>query len=443
MKKVLLGCVCVVLLTQGVAQKTLTFEEAIKIGMERNVLVKQQRNVLEGAQVSKTSAFGAFMPNVNITSTFQRQSGQQPNTLDGGLEDLKTNYFGAQLNGNLTLFNGIRGINNVLQARSWVMAQGFLMKRTQQDVLNTVALQYLQVLLDQELLSIAQENLTTQKSLLEQMQGFFDVGTRAITDVYNQDALMKAADANVIRAKNTLLNDKALLAQTLQLDPAQDFEVVYPEFKEDYIDYSKLAMDSLMDVAQQNRADLQQLKYVVKANRFTHRAAIAGMIPTLSAFANYGSFYYSLIPENFNAQFKTLNPSLSYGANLNIPLFSRMVNKNQRALALVQVRNSELNRQNLEKTVKLDVKRALSNLINAKESLFASKSQFESGELALRTQRESYELGISNQVALAQATQTYVQGASAKAQAEVTLIFNRMMLDYALGTLKTDDWIAK
>jgi outer membrane protein len=346
---------------------------------------------------------------------------------------------GAQFNSGMNLFNGLRGVNQLNQVNNVVMAQSYLVKRTTQDVLSSVALQYLQVLLDQELLKIADENLSAQKALLEQMQGFFEVGTRAITDVYSQDAIMKAAEVSFIRARNTLQNDKSILAQTLQLDPSQDFDVVYPEYVGDIRKFKSASLDSLVDIAINNRADLEQLRYQVKANQYFYKSLQSGYLPSISLYANYGSFYYSEIPLSFGEQFRTFNPSFSYGAQLSIPIFSRLVNKTQRMNAQVQLKNAELNRQNLEKTVKLDVQRALNNVINAFENLDASNVQFRSGELALDTREESYRLGISTQIELAQARQTFVQGASAKAQAEVTLIFNRILLDYSLGILKEED----
>jgi outer membrane protein len=429
----------------SMAQKSgeLTFEEAVKIGLERNVMLNQQKNQLELNQVQKMAGYGNFLPSINLNSVFQRQAGQQPNTTTGDLEDLKTNYLGAQLNGNLTLFNGLRGINSLGQANSQLMAQGYLVKRSTQDVVNIVAQQYLQVLLDQELLKIADENLKSQNALLEQMQGFYDVGTRAITDVYSQDALMKAAQVSFIRAKNNLQNDKSLLAQTLQLDPSQDFEVAHPTFTDDLSGFENIPLDSLISIALANRADLEQAKHQVKANRFFHKSLLSNYIPSLSLFANYGSFYYSEIPLSFGEQFRNLNPSFSYGANLTIPIFSRYTNKVQRMNAVVTYKNSELNKQNLEKTVKIDVQRARNNLMNAIENLTASQSQFQAGELALKTQQESYELGISNQIAVAQANQIYVQGASAKAQAEVTVLFQRILLDYSLGILKVEDLVGR
>jgi outer membrane protein len=421
----------------------LTFEEAVKLGLERNVALKQQKNQLELSQAQKMAGYGNFLPSVNINSTFQQQAGQQPNTTTGNLEDLKTTYLGAQLNGNVTLFNGLRNVNALGQANSQLMAQSYLVKRSTQDVVSMVALQYLQVLLDQELLKIAEGNLTSQNTLLEQMQGFYDVGTRAITDVYSQDALMKAAQVAMIRARNNLQNDKARLAQILQLDPAQDFEVINPSFQLDLPSIENMSLDSMVEIAVANRADLAQSKYMVKANQFLHKSLSSNYIPSISLFANYGSFYYSEIPLSFGEQFRSFNPSFSYGANLTIPIFSRFANRTQRMASEVQFKNSELTRQNLERTVKIDVQLARTNLINALETMSASQSQFQAGELSLQTQKESYELGVTNQVALAQANQVYVQGASSKAQAEVTVLFQRILLDYALGTLKVDDLIAK
>jgi len=421
----------------------LTFDEAVKIGLRKNVDLNQQKNQLVANQAQKLGAYGNFLPNLNLTGNFTHQEGQQQNTTSGNLEDLSTDYLGGQFNVNLNLFNGLRNINNLSAANNQVMAQSYLVKRSTQDVVSTVASQYLQVLLDQELLKIAEENLNLQKALTEQMQGFYEVGSRPITDAYNQDALLKGAQVSFIRAKNALLNDKALLAQTLQLDPAETFDVVYPNLPADRIDFRTVSVDSLINVALENRPDWRQLNYQVAANKHSWKAAFAGYVPSLSAFMSYGSFYYSLIPNDFSEQFRTLNPSFQYGANITIPIFNRFQPRSQRVSARVTYDNAVINRDNLEKTIKIDVQRAVNNLINASENYDASLSQFQAGELALQAQKESYDLGVSAQVALAQATQTYVSGAASKAQAEVTLLFNRILLDYALGIISVDDYIER
>jgi outer membrane protein len=422
------------------AQQILTFEDAVKIGLKKNVTLNQQKNQLMVNEAQKLNSMGNFLPNVNISANYNHQSGQQQNTTSGNLEDIQTDYFGGQLNASLTLFNGMRNFTSLSQTNNQVMAQTYLLQRSSQDVVSLVANQYLQVLLDQELMKIAEENLKTQQALLDQMQGYFDVGSRAITDVRSQDALLKTAQVAVIRARSSLINDKALLAQTLQIDPSQPLEVSYPVFNQSLGDYQNYPLDSLMSIATRNRSDLKQMEHQVKANRFAMMSASSGYMPSLTAYANYGSFYYSLIPENFNSQFETLNPSLSYGLNLTIPIFSRFQTRAQRVQSKVTYENSKLNKENLEKTVNIDVKRAYNNLLNAIEGYQASLTQFQAGELALQTQKESYELGISSQVALAQANQTYILGAASKVQAEVTLLFQKILLEYSLGTLNVEDF---
>ncbi len=432
----LLFTVCVTWAQHPVTR--LTFEEAVAIGLERNVTLNQQKNQLEANQAQQLNAKGNFLPNLNINGTLQRQEGQQANTTNGNLENLTTDYMGAQLNSGLTIFNGLRNVNSLAQANNQLMAQGYLIKRSAQDVVSLVATQYLQVLLDQELLRIAEENLKNQKTIMEQIQGFFDVGSRAITDVYNQDALVKTAQVVYVRAKNSMQNDKSILAQTLQIDPSQEFEVTTQTLSEDLKNYQSLSLDSLIAIAVANRSDLKQVDHQAKANKYALQSSMSTMLPSVSLFANYGSFYYSLISDNFSTQFQTINPSLSYGANMTIPIFSRFQNKMQRTNVRVQYQNTLLNQQNLEKTVKLDVQRAQNNFINAIENYESSRAQFQAGELALRTQQESYLLGISSQVELAQANQIYVLGAAARIQAEVTLLFQKVLLEYALGTLQPE-----
>lgn len=443
MKHLILALICIGIMASSMAQEQspskLSFEEAVKIGLEKNMLLNQQKNLLITSQAQKVNAVGNLLPSLNVGGNYQHQKGQQANTTTGDLEDLVTDYAGLQLNVNYTIFNGLGRLNNLLSADKAVMAQGYFVKRTSQDVVYNVALQYLQVLLDQELLKIAVENYNAQKALLDKIQATYDVGAKAITDVRAQDAIVKGMDLTAIRARNTLQNDKSILSQTLQLDPSQPYEAIYPTFKDEFTDYSKVSLDSLIKIALENRADLKQLTYQAESYKYTLRSVSGRYLPSLSAYANYGSFYYSLIEGSVANQFRVQNPSTTIGLNLTIPIFSSFQTRAQRVAAKVTYENSVLAKENSEKTVKLDVQRAYNNYVNAIEGYHAGLSQFQAGELSLQTQQESYLLGVTDQAALAVATQTYVSGAAAKAQAEVTLLFQKIMLDYSLGTLTVED----
>ncbi len=427
----------------------LTFEEAIKIGLEKNVTLNTQKNQLFAAQARKTQSVAQYLPNLNAQAVAQRTDGLQIDPTTGRGASLTSDQFFAQVQAGYVLFNGFGRVGVLKQNNDLFLAQDAFVKRSRQDLVFTVASQYLQVLLDQELLRIAEENLNAQKVLLEQVRGFVQVGSRPAVDEYNQDALVQSFQVLSQRARITLENDRAALAQTLQLDPSIPFTLVQPDRDTDIEYFRSLSLDSLYQIAIQHREDLKQQNYLVDAAQHAVTASTSGYFPVLSAFASYSSTYFAsnfweivgdpdLKPKPFENQFRRENPSLSYGLNLNIPIFDRLQTRTNRVFAKVSYQNAILTRDNTLKSIKIDVQRSFKNYLTAIESYESSLVQYDAGELALRTQRESYALGIASQVELAQANQTFVQAAASRAQAEVTLVFQKVLLEYALGTLQVE-----
>jgi outer membrane protein len=452
MKKLITICFAA-LVSLGYSQDStlsvLTFQEAIKIGLEKNVALNTQKNTLYSSQARRLQGMAGYLPFINAQGVGQRANGLQIDPTTGQGANVSSDQVFGQISANYILFNGFNRISTLKQNNNAFFAQDALVKRSKQDLVSVVTTQYLQVLLDQELLRIAQENLNAQQANLDQIKGFVEVGSRPAADEYTQDALVQNFKVTFLRAKMTLENDRALLAQTLQLDPSQQFRVQQPTWENNISYFKGLSLDSLFQIALQNREDLKQQNYLVEASQHTVRASTSTYYPTISLFSNYGSTYYASNawqilnqperkPASFNTQFKTLNPSLNYGLQLTIPIFDRLVTRTNRVLAKVTRENAKLTRDNLAKSIKIDVQRSFKNYETAIESYDASLVQYKAAELALRTQQESYNLGITSQVALAQATQTFVQGASSKAQAEVTLVFQQMLLEYAMGTLKVE-----
>jgi outer membrane protein len=446
MKTASIAVVLAFVSTMSFGQDTLvlTFADAVKIAMKNNVNLNQEKNNLITSEVQRNSSVMAMLPGVSIDGGGTRAKGPQQNPENGNLEDFTNDSFNASISAGITIFNGFRVLNTMAQARHSFRAQLSNVERTEQLVVSTVTTQYLQVLLDQELLRIAEETLKGQQTLLEQIRESVRLGARAEADFYTQDALVKGSEVRVINAKVTLENDKANLSQTIQLEPGVEFTVQLPDLNQKSADVTALSVDSLYTIALQQRPDLKQLEYQTDAFNAGYRAASAGYLPRLTAFASYGSNYYSnLRPDprfgSFSNQFLDVLPNSAIGFNFSIPIYDRSVTRYNRVFSKVQRDNARLRHENLKKSVMIDVKRSYNNYVAAIQTYRAAQSQFQAAELAHRVQSESYLLGVSDQVALANATTVYVQGASALAQAEVTLYFQQIMLDYALGTLNPDD----
>lgn len=420
----------------------LTYREAVKIALENNLTLNQQKNNLVVRQVQKNQSIASFLPSLSISGSARHTEGQQPNPDGGELMDLSVDNVDANIQAGLMLFNGFNRINTLSQYSNQFKAQTSFVKRTEQDVVYTVTTQYLQVLLDQELLRIATEAHRVQNVILNQLREQVNLGARAAADMYTQDAQVRNLEVTALQTRVTLGNDKALLQQTLQLDPSIPVVLEFPSI-ENTMDIRSMSLDSLYTVALANREDLKQAEYQAKANHYAYKASVSGYFPSISLFAGYGSQYISTLKAdplygNFSNQFKTVFPSVTYGVNVTIPIFDRLATRTERVFNKTTYENSVLQRENIQKTVKIDVQQMYNNYVTALESYQASQVQLQAGELALRTQQEGFILGAASQVELAQANQIYVQAAASRAQAEVTLLFQQMLMEYALGTLDVD-----
>jgi outer membrane protein len=436
-----------VLLTIGlfvaaaVAQvKELTFEEAVTIGLSENVIMKNTRNDLRSFESDRIFNLTNFTPNLGIQSGIRRITGPQADPVLGFV-DKTTDNFNATIGSSLVIYNGNNRINSLKASSQRLVGQELLVKRTEQDVINQVALQFLQVLLDQELLKIAEENLVSQQRTLDEITGFVEAGSRPEVDKYRQEADVKSFELLVIQANNNLVNDKAILAQTLQLDATEDFIVLRPDWNIDLIRAMNVDLEELMDVALASRYDNQRFKAIEQASLHDYKGAFNGYLPTLSGFVNYGSTWRDPNDPNvetpaFFEQLKNFR-SLSYGLNVTIPIWDRLLTKNNRVFNKVAYENAQNNKENAEKTIQIEVQTAYNNFRDVKAGYDVSLAQFDAAKLAYETQQESYQVGLATQVELAVASAQYVNAQSNLAQTGYRLLFQKILLDYAVGVLTT------
>ncbi|HEY3404429.1 MAG TPA: TolC family protein [Ohtaekwangia sp.] len=430
----------------------LTFEEAVKIGLMNSMTLNQQKNQLELSQMYKTSSIASLAPSVSINGTASRFDGNSFNRQQARVVNGVADNVTASIDANLNLFNGFNSLNTVKQSARALDAQNAFVKRTSQDVINTVALQYLQVLLDMELLRIAQENFEVQDQQLQQIHEFVATGSRAPVDELNQDALTKGAELTLVQAEIALNNDKALLTQTLLIDPFDEFGVVKPEWDINKISNQNLNPNEMLQTAMVNRGDYLQAKQTELSNKYGMYASKGLMAPNIYAFASYGSAYNFIhdvpdsievregINRSFKDQFTSDNTYLQYGLGLRIPLFNGLQNRANYVQQRVRYDNSKLTTRNTEVLLKNDIQRSRRNFDGAKKGYAVSQAQLRAAEEAYKLETERYNLGVTSLVDYITANRSFIQAQTNFAQSEYRLIFQRIQLEYALGTLKIEDF---
>lgn len=426
--------------------KTLTFEEAIKIALRNGMLLNQQKNLLELNQMQKWSNILGLGPTLGASISGQRNDGNSFNRQEAKVINGVFDQVSGQINVNQNVFSGFAQINRAKQYSSLLDAQAFYVNRTAQDLINTVATQYLTVLLDGELLKIANENWEALKKQLSQTREQVDLGAKAPVDAYNLDSQTKAAEIRALQAQIQLVNDKALLTQTLLLDPTEETEVIKPNWDVGAISSEEFNFQQMFETALKNRGDYLRAVKNEDASRFAMRASRASMLPSLGFGATlYSAYNYQHGDPNvrpFDVQFKSDNVQKGYGATLNIPIFGgnqNLQNRTNYVQQRVTYLNNQWTRKNAEVQVKTDVLRASENMKLYSKTYVVTIGQLEAAEAALQLETERFNLGVSSFVDFANANRVLVQAQTDKAQAEYRMLFQKVLVDYAVGTLKPED----
>ena len=414
----------------------LTYEEAVKIALEQNVDLRMQENQMDVIRAEKAQSRGEMAPSISANLRGYRANGntfleQEARTINTTSDNLS-----ASVNANLNIFSGFSQINRLKYANASYEAQRKLIERTSQDVIFEVTNQFLQVLLDIELLKIAEDNLKTQELLFKQIEAMVEAGNRPKSDQYDQLAGVKNMELLVLQGKNNLSNDKSILAITLQLDPTVQLTLTDPAWDLDEVRLTEFNLDELYEISLTNRPDLKQFQLTEVASEKAISISKAEFAPSLYAFYALGTRYNDQAIRSIDAQLTTDNKNSAYGLNLSIPIYTGLRNRTQYVRQKVQFENSKINTENLRKTILTDVRQAYQNFLDVRSAYDVSLAQHEASVMALNVQKEKYSLGVGSLIELTNSNNNYVFAASKQAQAQLNLLFQKVILDYHTGILQ-------
>lgn len=452
MKRTSLLIVLCGLLSTAFAQEqrtdtSLTFKEAIDLAVKNNVTLNTQKNNLLQQRVNRTYRWAQLGPQAGINASLYQSNGNRFIQQEGKVVNATVNGLSATLNIQQPIFNGLSIFNTARSSTEFFDAQLENVNRNLQSTINSVAIQYLSVLLDQELVKIAEENLKNQQTQFDQVKTQVELGARSPVDQYNQQAQVSAAELRLTQAEYNLVSDKITLFQSLLVDPTDSISIEEPEWNINGMALDNLNLPILVETALERRSDLKMYRHLEKGNRLSMHSAKGGYLPSLYAFYSNGSAWNQLKDADkadpgyrtFDQQFWTDNRSNSFGLSLSVPLFTGFQTRSIYMQSKVAYENSKLNTSNQEVLVKGDVVRAYENYQAVQTAYTAALKGLEASQMAFDLERERYNLGVTSFVDFVNANRTYVQAQTDMAQAKYRFLFQKIALDFAVGTLKVED----
>ena len=413
--------------------RTITFNDAVGIALKQNVAIRQAQNATALDETAVRQQRLQFLPDLRFNVSGANNVGRSFSQTEGQIIDQSTQAVSTGVSSGVTLFNGGQNVANLRAARLGEQASTQDLTRTRQTVVFTVASNFLNLVAQQEQLRVQQGNLAALQQQEEQIKRFVDVGSRPISDLYQQQASVAAARASVVETQRALELAKVDLIQTLQLDPAGTYDFVAPTVNAAATG-RQYDLDSLVARAYAQRVDIDADEARVGAAEQDVKAAQASKWPSISLSLGYNTAYSSASDLSIADQLNQRRGG-SIGIGVSVPLFDRGSTDLATQRAQIQADNARLALQQQRQQVALEVRRAYLDHRAAQERLAASQAQQVAADQALAATRERYRVGAATLVELTQSQAAQVQAASALVNARYALVFQQSLMSYYTGEL--------
>ena len=461
----------VVLLSGSVFAQTTAWslQKCINHAFEHNLQIKQSALNNDRAAIGFLSAKGAFLPSLNASGSHGYNIGMtiDPFTNEFATDAIQSNSFG--LNSGITLYNGFKNHLNLKRAALGVDIATINLEQTKNDLALTISAAYLNVLFQEEFVTLANLNLETTKRQVDRVVKLVEAGAAPSSDLLDVQAQEASDYASLISNENARSLAKLNLVQLLQLssEQASTFEIVRPS--EDDLEVSTLPTSSSQAInhALSTFPEIRAAALSVDDAYLNLDIAKTNYLPRLFASYNFGSGYsenrvqgdiepitteftimtqegalltapvtdysnvtYSTIP--FADQLSdNINQSIFF--SLSIPIFNGFSSRNSVQQAEVGVLQSKYAQESTSQILTQSIESAWADAIAAQKNLLAQEAALAAAELAFSNTELKFEAGAISALEYADSRTRLDNARTNSLRTRYDLVFKSKILDFYQG----------
>ena len=287
---------------------------------------------------------------------------------------------------------------------------------------------FLNALLQERLVAIAQETLTRRRAVRDQVEALYQHQLKSKIDLDLINVEVSNAELALIRAQSDVKTHLAALTNAMGFQSLEDYRLEGVP-----VDVVPLPdLDGLINEGLRDRPELLGSRDKIQANEELLKAAKALNFGSLSAVGSLGVTKYWDVHDS-GLRNDEVAPFWGAGATLRVPLFTGFKIQSQVTEATHVKGEAELERQNLANEVVLQIIRAyLTQATNADQITLEQERVQYAGE-ALTLAQERYKIGLSPIVEVVRATAALFEAESRLAEARYLYKIGQVVVAYATG----------
>ncbi len=389
------------------AQSPNALDSYVRQGLERNIVVQQKSISLEKAMLSLKMAKGMFAPSVSLLGNFTSGEGGRSINFPIGdimnpvyatlnqltasdqfprLENVNTNFFprdfyDVRARTSMPLLNTDLIYNKKINAQQ-VLLQEYEVQVYQRELVRNIKVAYFNylsaregVVIYQSALTRAQEGKRVNEALLANGKGLPAYVLRSQSEIENIKAQLVDAERQVENGRlyfNFLLNREG--TEEINTDFVPELSTVT----------TLLAEDALPT----QREELLQIKTAQELNQQVLKMNKLFWAPRVSGFVDLGA-------QAENLEYSSKANYYLYGFQLEMPLFAGFTNRYKISQSRLDVRNAELNVDQVNRQLRLSTEVSRNALVSAFQNYQSALKQLEAAQSYQRLIEKGYKEGVN------------------------------------------------
>ncbi len=429
-------------------QKKWTLQECVEYAVENNLTVAQFELDLENATIDKSDAIGNFLPDLNANTSFSSNTGFSINPTNNLPTNTTQNNVNAGVNTSVNIFNGLRNRHQLNRAKLNAIANQYRLDDLKDDIRLNVANAYLLVVSNKEALKVAQAQYQVTEQDLKRTMELVESGVVPKGDLLEIEATAAGQEQQIVNAEASVKISKIGLAQLLQITDYENFDTSDEVFEIPISDILNNSPNTIFAKALEFRNDIKLSKSNVELAEKDLQISRGALLPTLGAFANYGTRYSDVaqipvagLPANAPPQFFTPNfvdqlwifDGVAYGVQLNVPIFNGFSVKNNIKRSKVALERAKLQFEQDKLDLENVINQAYVDVTTFYKAYEAAEKTLEARNLAYQYSKERFDVGLMNAFDFSQAQARLDDAVAQVVRTKYDYIFRLKILEFYFG----------
>ncbi len=407
-------------------QDSLTVDAAVQRVLTTHPVLDQSAAAVRIAEARVSQAENARNLDVTAEAGYMRLDPISEFSIPGlgSLPVFTPNNFDAHIIAKYTLYDFGKASSAISLSRSRVqtstdvlgLTKSALAVQTRRIFYSILLLQKSILVQDEQLRALDQHLLVTQKRLAS--------GTATTFDVLTTQVRIAAASNQRVDILNALEKQETMFRQLLALSSGAPV-ALRGDFSCGMADYG---VDSLMQLAVQQRMEVRLVGDAQETARFQKIAAEFGTAPAVKAMINYG------FKNGFEPNFDVLRGNWVAGIKIEVPVYDGGRTAAQVEEADAAIIGEQAHRNDVVRQIRSDIEQVLADVHAATEKVRISDVQLQQAREAVDIAVKRYDTGSVTNLDVLDAETARTVAEFARLQALYKYVMSTVELGRALGT---------